>query len=126
MLCELFFFVQMADPLTALMHAVQVMNLLKTLILRTLKDRQEAVLEQQQGATGPETSEGDEPDSDCNNVLLNGHERHSSGMQEDMKVDYDQYSHRIVIPTKRSTKVKAKNGRLVNTIDQHNQRVEAW
>jgi hypothetical protein len=124
-LCELFL-AQMADPLTALMHAVQVMNLLKTLILRTLKDRQEAVLEQQQGATGPETSEGDEPDSDCNNVLLNGHERHSSGMQEDMKVDYDQYSHRIVIPTKRSTKVKAKNGRLVNTIDQHNQRVEAW
>lgn len=120
------YFAQMADPLTALMHAVQVMNLLKTLILRTLKDRQEAVLEQQQGATGPETSEGDEPDSDCNNVLLNGHERHSSGMEEDMKVDYDQYSHRIVIPTKRSTKVKAKNGRLVNTIDQHNQRVEAW
>ncbi|EFJ18297.1 hypothetical protein SELMODRAFT_13019, partial [Selaginella moellendorffii] len=31
----------MADPLTALMHAVQVMNLLKTLILRTIRDRQE-------------------------------------------------------------------------------------
>ncbi|XP_078435171.1 rho GTPase-activating protein 5-like [Wolffia australiana] len=34
---------QMADPLTALMYAVQVMNLLKALILRTLKERQEAV-----------------------------------------------------------------------------------
>ncbi|CAA6660674.1 unnamed protein product [Spirodela intermedia] len=34
---------QMADPLTALMYAVQVMNLLKTLILRTLRERQEAV-----------------------------------------------------------------------------------
>lgn len=36
---------QMADPLTALMYAVQVMNFLKTLILRTLKDREESVVE---------------------------------------------------------------------------------
>ncbi|XP_009598932.1 rho GTPase-activating protein 5-like [Nicotiana tomentosiformis] len=36
---------QMADPLTALMYAVQVMNFLKTLILRTLKDREESVIE---------------------------------------------------------------------------------
>lgn len=35
----------MADPLTALMYAVQVMNFLKTLILRTLKDREESVVE---------------------------------------------------------------------------------
>ncbi|KAG0487460.1 hypothetical protein HPP92_009555 [Vanilla planifolia] len=33
---------QMADPLTALMYAVQVMNFLKMLILRTLKERQES------------------------------------------------------------------------------------
>ncbi|KAJ3669262.1 hypothetical protein LUZ60_011212 [Juncus effusus] len=32
---------QMSDPLTALMHAVQVMNLLKTLILKTLRDRED-------------------------------------------------------------------------------------
>lgn len=32
---------QMSDPLTALMHAVQVMNLLKTLILKTLGDRED-------------------------------------------------------------------------------------
>jgi hypothetical protein len=31
----------MADPLTALIHAVQVMNFLKTLILKTLKERKE-------------------------------------------------------------------------------------
>ena len=31
--------VQVSDPLIALMHAVQVMNLLKMLILRTLRDR---------------------------------------------------------------------------------------
>ncbi|XP_062204138.1 rho GTPase-activating protein 2-like [Phragmites australis] len=33
---------QMSDPLTALMHAVQVMNFLKTLILRTLRERDDA------------------------------------------------------------------------------------
>lgn len=32
----------MSDPLTALMHAVQVMNLLKTLIMRTLREREES------------------------------------------------------------------------------------
>jgi hypothetical protein len=31
----------MSDPLTALMHAVQVMNLLKTLILKTLLERED-------------------------------------------------------------------------------------
>ncbi|KAL6005708.1 hypothetical protein ACLOJK_006279 [Asimina triloba] len=34
-------FMQMADPLTALIHAVQVMNFLKTLILRILREREE-------------------------------------------------------------------------------------
>ncbi|XP_010556801.1 PREDICTED: rho GTPase-activating protein 2-like [Tarenaya hassleriana] len=33
---------QMTDPLTALMHAVQVMNLLKTLIMKALAEREEA------------------------------------------------------------------------------------
>ncbi|KAF2567793.1 hypothetical protein F2Q70_00028921 [Brassica cretica] len=33
---------QMADPLTALIHAVQVMNFLKTLILTNLKEREDA------------------------------------------------------------------------------------
>uniref|UniRef100_M8BAF8 Rho GTPase-activating protein 22 n=1 Tax=Aegilops tauschii TaxID=37682 RepID=M8BAF8_AEGTA len=32
---------QMTDPLTALMHAVQVMNLLKTLVLKTLRERED-------------------------------------------------------------------------------------
>lgn len=35
----------MSDPLTALMHAVQVMNLLKTLIIKTLREREEAASE---------------------------------------------------------------------------------
>ncbi|KAK9280513.1 hypothetical protein L1049_014205 [Liquidambar formosana] len=33
---------QMADPLTALIHAVQVMNFLKTLIMKTLQEREES------------------------------------------------------------------------------------
>lgn len=33
---------QMADPLTALLHAVQVMNFLKTLILKILREREES------------------------------------------------------------------------------------
>ncbi|WOL02297.1 hypothetical protein Cni_G11016 [Canna indica] len=36
---------QMADPLTALMYAVQVMNFLRMLILKTLKERQESTLD---------------------------------------------------------------------------------
>lgn len=35
----------MSDPLTALMYAVQVMNFLKSLILRTLKGREDFVLD---------------------------------------------------------------------------------
>ncbi|MCO5612441.1 hypothetical protein L7F22_066708 [Adiantum nelumboides] len=35
---------QMLDPLMALKHAVQVMNLLKTLILKTLRDRERSVI----------------------------------------------------------------------------------
>ncbi|KAM7275344.1 hypothetical protein ACFE04_017210 [Oxalis oulophora] len=36
---------QMADPLNALMYAVQVMNFLKTLILKTLRERKESITE---------------------------------------------------------------------------------
>ncbi|TKY67059.1 Rho GTPase-activating protein 1 [Spatholobus suberectus] len=39
----------MADPLTALMYAVQVMNFLKTLILRTLRERKDCVVESSPG-----------------------------------------------------------------------------
>ncbi|KAI9107642.1 hypothetical protein K1719_021305 [Acacia pycnantha] len=40
---------QMADPLTALMYAVQVMNFLKTLILRTLRERKDSIVEYSPG-----------------------------------------------------------------------------
>lgn len=41
-LCSCQIFVQMADPFTALMYAVQVMNFLKALIERTLKGRDDS------------------------------------------------------------------------------------
>lgn len=42
--CSCQIFVQMADPFTALMYAVQVMNFLKALIERTLKGREDSTL----------------------------------------------------------------------------------
>ncbi|KAJ0968776.1 hypothetical protein J5N97_021653 [Dioscorea zingiberensis] len=36
---------QMADPLTALLHAVQVMNFLKTLVIKTLREREHTVFD---------------------------------------------------------------------------------
>ncbi|KAL9332104.1 hypothetical protein ACSQ67_001714 [Phaseolus vulgaris] len=40
---------QMADPLTALMYAVQVMNFLKTLVVKTLKEREESIVKSNPG-----------------------------------------------------------------------------
>lgn len=57
-------YLQMADPLTALMHAVQVMNLLKTLILRTLKDRKASLLESHSPPSSPEFPGTEEPEHD--------------------------------------------------------------
>lgn len=42
---DIFCWLQMADPLTALMYAVQVMNFLKTLIIRTLREREDSIVE---------------------------------------------------------------------------------
>ncbi|XP_071723099.1 rho GTPase-activating protein 5-like [Rutidosis leptorrhynchoides] len=49
---------QMSDPLTALMHAVQVMNLLKTLIVKMLSDRESG------GFCSPMSSSGHSTDKD--------------------------------------------------------------
>lgn len=48
---------QMADPLNALMYAVQVMNFLKALIERALKEREDSVVGQA-SASNPEPSNG--------------------------------------------------------------------
>ena len=46
----------MSDPLTALMHAVQVMNFLKTLILRTLREREDPATGDYTPCTSPASS----------------------------------------------------------------------
>lgn len=59
---------QMADPLTALMYAVQVMNFLKTLIMRMLREREDSNLE------SPPTTYTEPPDD-------NGHQSPQIGIE---------------------------------------------
>ncbi|KAK2640750.1 hypothetical protein Ddye_022513 [Dipteronia dyeriana] len=57
---------QMADPLTALMYAVQVMNFLKMLILRTLREREDSMVEQTPGShLEPFDENGRPPSQSC-------------------------------------------------------------
>lgn len=61
---------QMADPLTALMYAVQVMNFLKTLIVRTLKEREDSIVETGP-ASRPEPSDENGHQSPSQTCLIN-------------------------------------------------------
>ncbi|XP_073145548.1 rho GTPase-activating protein 5-like [Henckelia pumila] len=54
---------QMSDPLTALMYAVQVMNFLKILILKTLRERKDYSVE-----VGP-TPQLEPSDEDCHKIM---------------------------------------------------------
>ncbi|XP_042505823.1 rho GTPase-activating protein 3 isoform X1 [Macadamia integrifolia] len=54
---------QMADPLTALIHAVQVMNFLKTLILKNLREREESADEARLSSSSCSPDNKDEPPS---------------------------------------------------------------
>jgi hypothetical protein len=54
--------IQMADPLTALIHAVQVMNFLKTLIIKTVKEREDsAAAARASSSNSGSSSDKDEP-----------------------------------------------------------------
>ena len=68
----------MADPLTALMYAVQVMNFLKTLIIRTLREREDSVVE-----SSPRSKL--EPSSDGNR-----HQSPLQSLQEDSSPEYQE------------------------------------
>ncbi|XP_062197755.1 rho GTPase-activating protein 5-like [Phragmites australis] len=67
---------QMADPLTALMYAVQVMNFLKMLIQKTLKDREESSLED---AALPQKDPSDENGHKKPSVTLDSNLRNEEG-----------------------------------------------
>ncbi|KZV30540.1 rho GTPase-activating protein 5-like [Dorcoceras hygrometricum] len=72
---------QMADPLTALMYAVQVMNFLKTLIEKTLREREDSVIEP---APTPDVEPLD--DNGNQNTSLLGHENHATPNEEAVQV----------------------------------------
>ncbi|XP_042505824.1 rho GTPase-activating protein 3 isoform X2 [Macadamia integrifolia] len=55
--------IKMADPLTALIHAVQVMNFLKTLILKNLREREESADEARLSSSSCSPDNKDEPPS---------------------------------------------------------------
>ncbi|KAL8253155.1 hypothetical protein R6Q59_036848 [Mikania micrantha] len=59
---------QMADPLTALMYAVQVMNFLKTLIVKTLREREDVILEAGPASRFDHFDENNEPHSSFRTV----------------------------------------------------------
>ncbi|KAK7284852.1 hypothetical protein RJT34_19605 [Clitoria ternatea] len=61
---------QMADPLTALMYAVQVMNFLKTLVVKTLREREESITKSN-------------PVSNLNSFDDDGHQSNSELLHED-------------------------------------------
>ncbi|XBH55178.1 rho GTPase-activating protein 4 [Aegilops tauschii subsp. strangulata] len=67
---------QMADPLTALMYAVQVMNFLKMLIQKTLKDREDSNLED---ASLPQKDPSDENGHQNPSLPVNPQPEETSG-----------------------------------------------
>ncbi|KAG6435172.1 hypothetical protein SASPL_100042 [Salvia splendens] len=69
---------QMSDPLTALMHAVHVMNLLKTLITKTLRERDEA------------GDEGYSPSSSLSSERQSDEEEEEYDSQQEMETSYQE------------------------------------
>lgn len=82
----------MSDPLTALMHAVQVMNLLKTLIMKTLRERGEA----EDGEYSPMSSRssGRQTDEDFDSQQEMDTSCESAGPASDDDDDDDAEQHR--------------------------------
>ncbi|XP_028762269.1 rho GTPase-activating protein 2 [Neltuma alba] len=78
---------QMSDPLTALMHAVQVMNLLKTLIMKTLREREETTT----GGYSPMSFRSSDRQSE--EGYDSQQEMETSGELRRSKSDYDEHAH---------------------------------
>ncbi|KAL7137354.1 hypothetical protein ABFS83_10G085500 [Erythranthe nasuta] len=65
---------QMSDPMTALMYAVQVMNFLKTLIVKTLKGREDSIVESAPSMQLEPSDEEEEEASVANEIKTNATE----------------------------------------------------
>ncbi|GAY40825.1 hypothetical protein CUMW_054810 [Citrus unshiu] len=78
---------QMSDPLTALMHAVQVMNLLKTLIMKTLREREETA----SGGSSPVSSHSSDQQSE--EGFDSEQEMDTSCELRGPPLDYDDHAH---------------------------------
>lgn len=83
----------MADPLTALMYAVQVMNFLKTLIIKTLRERQDSILKVASDShSGPFDENGHHsPSPPCLEVI--GKEDMGNGYSTTEELFLDHQSH---------------------------------
>ncbi|KAI3706493.1 hypothetical protein L6452_24277 [Arctium lappa] len=73
---------QMADPLTALMYAVQVMNFLKTLITKTLREREDPVIEP------PSPAPPQEPSDENKGPPSNTHLQHKNDEIEEKEHEF--------------------------------------
>ncbi|KAK7270232.1 hypothetical protein RIF29_23233 [Crotalaria pallida] len=80
---------QMSDPLTALMHAVQVMNLLKTLIMKTLREREEIATTGGYSPMSFHSSDRQSEDEYDSRQEMDT----SSELREEHKSDYDDHAH---------------------------------
>lgn len=80
---------QMSDPLTALMHAVQVMNLLKTLITKTLRDREET----SGGGYSPMSSHSSGHQTETDEEFDSQHDMETSCELRQAPSDYDDHAH---------------------------------
>ncbi|KAF2542579.1 hypothetical protein F2Q70_00037489 [Brassica cretica] len=77
---------QMLDPLTALMYTVKVMNFLKTLIVKTLKERKESRDRLFQGSNpGPRDHNGDQSGRQLVHLMKASEEEAVDTFEEEMK-----------------------------------------
>ncbi|XP_057535101.1 rho GTPase-activating protein 2 [Amaranthus tricolor] len=93
---------QMSDPLTALMHAVQVMNLLKTLITKTLREREESVTDDNYSPMSSRSSgQESEEEYDSQREIDTNYESRGAGSDCDESADYchnREYEHEEEFP----------------------------
>ncbi|XP_062087119.1 rho GTPase-activating protein 2 [Humulus lupulus] len=79
---------QMSDPLTALMHAVQVMNLLKNLITKTLREREDATSGGYSPMSSCSAEHHSDEDFDCQQEMDTNNETRGHASDYDENVNY--------------------------------------